>query len=669
MAKHSLVDKAWRYLRNHGVREALVRARNELRRRALARRHARTPQVRWPDAFDWAGWSAALADAEVRLVIFDVFDTLLCRPLLDPEAIKELVARRLNRPQYAERRRAAELDARRRAGARDVTLAQICRTYVELYGTDDGDAATLQHAEQAVERALVRARAAFAGLPAQARMVGKRVVLASDMFLSADEIRAMLLDAGISAFDRLYVSSECGVRKESGELFRHILAEEGVPAAAAVMLGDNPVSDQSVPQGLGLRVLAVENPLARLMHAPRLQALCQQAKDSGDLDSHLWAGLIVQQAMGAPRPLPVLDAASLTQGGREGMGYAVVGPLLVAFCQWLHETARAQGIERLYFLAREGQLIQAVFAALYPNDALTANARYLVLSRRAISVAMIESIDDIEAIARAQYAPNALETLLYRRFGLRLSEARIAALQREGRWPRARNVTIADGNIDAIRPALHALAPEILERARMERAPMLAYLREIGLDSDDARPAAVVDVGYSASIQDRLCTLLARPVHGLYMLTRDGAAQVGARHQVTIRGGYAENLRAPSEHPLNLYNVPMEMLMGSDDPQIRHFVQDAHGHVEPHFQELSAQEQESAPLRAQLRAGALAFARDWRTLVERGLAQRLHRQDAVAFFTQFWENLSARERAEIATIATDDHYCGMGIVRFDTFFP
>ena len=669
MAKRSLVDKAWRYLRNHGVREALVRARNEWRRRALARRHARTPQVRWPDAFDWAGWSAALADAEVRLVIFDVFDTLLCRPLLDPEAIKELVARRLNRPQYAERRRAAELDARRRAGARDVTLAQICRTYVELYGTDDGDAATLQHAEQAVERALVRARAAFAGLPAQARMVGKRVVLASDMFLSADEIRAMLLDAGISAFDRLYVSSECGVRKESGELFRHILAEEGVPPAAAVMLGDNPVSDQSVPQGLGLRVLAVENPLARLMHAPRLQALCQRAKDSGDLDSHLWAGLMVQQAMGAPRPLPVLDAASLTQGGREGMGYAVVGPLLVAFCQWLHETARAQGIERLYFLAREGQLIQAVFAALYPNDALTANARYLVLSRRAISVAMIESIDDIEAIARAQYAPNALETLLYRRFGLRLSEARIAALQREGHWPRTRNVTIADGNIAAIRPVLKALAPEIIAQARAERAPMLAYLREIGLDSDDARPAAVVDVGYSASIQDRLCTLLARPVHGLYMLTRDGAAQVQARHQVTICGGYAENLRAPSDHPLNLYNVPMEMLMGSDDPQIRHFVQDAHGHVEPHFQELSAQEQESAPLRAQLRAGALAFARDWRALVERGLAQRLHRQDAVAFFTQFWENLSARERAEIATIATDDHYCGMGIVRFDTFFP
>ena len=669
MAKHSLVDKAWRYLRNHGVREALVRARNELRRRALARRHARTPQVRWPDAFDWAGWSAALADAEVRLVIFDVFDTLLCRPLLDPEAIKELVARRLNCPQYAERRRAAELDARRRAGARDVTLAEICRTYVELYGDADGDAATLQNEEQTVERALVRARKAFAGLPAQARMVGKRVVLASDMFLSEHEIRAMLLDAGITAFDRLYVSSECGVRKESGELFRHILAEEGVPAAAAVMLGDNPVSDQSVPQGLGLRVLAVENPLARLMHAPRLQALCQQAKDSGDLDSHLWAGLIVQQAMGAPRPLPVLDAASLTQGGREGMGYAVVGPLLVAFCQWLHETARAQGIERLYFLAREGQLIQAVFAALYPNDALTENARYLVLSRRAISVAMIESIDDIEAIARAQYAPNALETLLYRRFGLRLNEARIAALRREGHWPRTRNVTIADGNIAAIRPVLKALAPEIIAQARAERAPMLAYLREIGLDSDDARPAAVVDVGYSASIQDRLCTLLARPVHGLYMLTRDGAAQVGARHQVTIRGGYAENLRAPSEHPLNLYNVPMEMLMGSDDPQIRHYVQDAHGHVEPHFQELSAQEQESAPLRAQLRAGALAFARDWRTLVERGLAQRLHRQDAVAFFTQFWENLSARERAEIATIATDDHYCGMGIVRFDTFFP
>lgn len=82
----------------------------------------------------------------------------------------------------------------------------------------------------------------------------------------------------------------------------------------------------------------------------------------------------------------------------QGVGYRFVGPLLVAFSRWLKDAADAAGVRRLYFLARDGEIMMKVFKTLYPERA--ESCRYLLGSRR---LCMNEACrDDFAAYLRAE---------------------------------------------------------------------------------------------------------------------------------------------------------------------------------------------------------------------------------------------------------------------------
>jgi FMN phosphatase YigB (HAD superfamily) len=661
--KKQLLRKVIRHWRSYGARATLKRAFTEALNRV--RRRLAGPR---PLSIEPAGAAllARIREPAVKLVIFDIFDTLVTRPLLDPEHAKQWVAQHLRAPDYPARRQAAEISARERLG-REVDLPDICAEYVRLYGAADGEAAGLQAAEEAVELALVHPLAGMVEVLNTARAMGKRVVLASDMFLSEVVIRRILSNCGITC-DALYLSSALGKRKSTSALYSHICVAEHVSPAQILMIGDHPQSDQAIPARLGLQVAPAISPVQRLASFPRLSAWAAKVQASTDPADELVLGQCVRRFFDPPAgEATAYDQAALTQRGRYGIGYSIVGPLLVAFTQWLVARAKADGIERLYFLAREGQAMKAI------HDVLMAGrpgptAHYLVLSRRAISVPMIQSREDILAIARTDYQANALTEFLWRRYGLRLDGEALADLDRQGLWQADRLVEVQAGCLDdALVAVLDHLAPAIYDRVTVERGPMLAYLDRAGLASG---AAALVDVGYAGTIQGRLCELTGAAVHGYYMITRAAAGQIRSRHGVRTAGCFGNDLDTPDQSPLLRYNVPLEMLMGADEPQIAHYRQAEDGSIVPVYGDLSADEIAANPLRGELRAGALDFARDWRRLLDAGLdVPHLSPTLAADLFRDFWEGISAAERAQIAAIATDDHYCGMGIVHFATFMP
>ncbi len=72
----------------------------------------------------------------IKLIAFDIFDTLLCRPLLDPETIKTIVSRRIGGEAgilYKEYRAAAENQAREAMG-HDIGLDEIYSSLGKLTG-------------------------------------------------------------------------------------------------------------------------------------------------------------------------------------------------------------------------------------------------------------------------------------------------------------------------------------------------------------------------------------------------------------------------------------------------------------------------------------------------------------------------------------------------------
>ena len=171
---------------------------------------------------------SAISAIEIHLVVFDIFDTLLVRPFLNPESAKAIVAKRAGNEVgglYLALRAKAEGLARQRAG-RDVGLDAIYSEFARLSGLKEDAVTKLRQLEEEVEQAAVSPRPDAISLLQFALGRGKRVVLASDMYLPKHVIESMLAKHGISGWHTLYLSSDIGLRKDSGELYRHILAQE-----------------------------------------------------------------------------------------------------------------------------------------------------------------------------------------------------------------------------------------------------------------------------------------------------------------------------------------------------------------------------------------------------------------------------------------------------------
>ena len=617
------------------------------------------------DQYLWGGhehFEELLTEPSIRLIVFDVFDTLLIRPLLSPESIKRLIARKLGGnlgEVFLAHRAAAEAEARQIA-QRDVGLEEIYRRFRELSGLTDEEVTHIRCQEETMELAAVSRRPETAGLLELASAQGKHVVLASDMYLPREVLERMLIDNGIRGWKRLYLSSEVGLRKDSSGLYRYILEEELVNPDQVLVVGDNEQSDVQVPWHLGMKTRHVMRPVELARALPRLKPLVDDALQKNELSEDVTLGLIIQ-ANFQRVTYSHFEPDAFTHGTPWSIGYSVLGPLTLAFSQWLHARAQQDGIGRLYFLAREGQFLKTVYDRYAKSRTPSTESHYLVVSRRCVSVAAIEDLEDILSIASRRYHTGKAADFLRERFGIELSEPELKKI-----WPGQENELSLevneDGEIDHILPLLEALKPKILSQAKDERAGLIAYLKEMGIYNDPL--SAVVDIGYSATIQDYLNRVCLAPIHGYYMATSERSAEVAIRHQVHVEGCFAHQTGSVTAGPPILSrSFDLERMLSSDQAQVVAYARAPEGMLHPRFNALGELEQQSRPTREMLQRGALAFV-DAAVSAQSKLLDDLIISPALAeeLYARFIQSHSVRERQSLKPLVLDDHYCGRGVV-------
>lgn len=606
---------------------------------------------------------ARLADPEIHMVAFDIFDTLLTRPLIDPEQVKAIVARRAGGAlgqAYRQWRVAAEQSARARAG-RDVGLEAIVAELGRMAGLDEADRARLLALELEVELASVSPRPDALELFRYARAAGKRVVLASDMFLPASAIAALLERHGFAPWDALYVSSEVGVRKDSGALYAHILEREGFAPEQVIMIGDNERSDLQIPGDAGLRTLHVMRPVELARAMPRLGPVVEEVERGDDLDANLGLGLLVRGMFGRLHYHDGFDpAAMVPEPDAENLGYAICGPLVFAFCQWLIDRARADGVERLYFLSREGQFLKMVYDQVAAGVADAPPSAYLVLSRRTLNVPAIGSLDDVMRIAGAHYAPAPLETFVRERFGLELDGAMMQELIDRGLWERSELVEVSAAGLGRLPAVLEALLPAIVAQGEQERPALMAYLKAQQLGEGHH---AVVDVGFSGTIQRGLNALLGGGIHGYYMATLNNTLPMETEFGVRACGAYFDHAPLDAAPLFIRKSFAVEKMLSADDTQVMRYVIDAGGTPRAEFRPLTKAEEAVFPQRAALRRGALRFVAEAIQVRDELCPDfRFPLELAADLFERFVGDMSAAEREVTGAIVLDDHYCGRGLV-------
>lgn len=599
----------------------------------------------------------------IKCIGFDIFDTLLTRPLIDAESTKKIVAANLPTnlgALFAEHRVAAEGEARRSKGS-DVDLDDVYQALQQLTQVCAEDLASMRAMEENIEYQSLSARSGGVELFERAKATGKPVFLLSDMFLPKALITRVLHANGIHGWTEFYLSNDVGVRKDSGQLYDHVLQLHQLQPEEMVMVGDNERSDFQIPCDKGIVGLHVLRPTELARGMPRLRRLVETCENSHDLNAELTLGLLLQRNFSVVT-YPDLNPGSLFNATPYTVGYSVIGPMLTSMAQWLIDQAGKDGVQRLSFLAREGQIMKKVYDIWAQGVDHSPLSEYLVVSRRTCSVPLVKTMDDILTIARSDYYANTAANFLLERFGIELSDGAWNQLRNDVKVGKDTVVEVLNANVQAVQPLLNKVADTIFVEAEQERAALMTYLTAQGLM--DAHRSAVVDVGYGATIQSYLCQLTGAKIDGYYLATDTRATTVAQALDVIVRGYMMENVeRDPSAPKMFLRSFELEKLLSSDDAQVVKYVSADGMNVVPCYRELSDAEQGCKAFRQDLQNGILQFAKDAvkiRTTLLGTFAPSA--QVSAALGSEFFSQHSKDELDLLAQVVLDDHYCGRGVV-------
>lgn len=176
------------------------------------------------------------------VVSFDVFDTLIFRPFLEPTELFQRMAEQIQIPEFrkirCEMEQIARQEQNKKEGNTEVTLDEI---YM-LIRRETGIKEEVKELEILEEYRVCYANPYMKQVVEELRKAKKRLIFISDMYLNFEQISRILKYAGYGEFDGGYVSCEYRKSKSSGELYPIVREREGETCLMA-HIGDNERAD------------------------------------------------------------------------------------------------------------------------------------------------------------------------------------------------------------------------------------------------------------------------------------------------------------------------------------------------------------------------------------------------------------------------------------------
>lgn len=507
----------------------------------------------------------------MRVISFDVFDTLLVRLQAQPGDLFRQLGAELRTADtampppadFARVRQRTELAARRTTPGGEVTLDEIYAALAATLGWNESTRDQARQTELNLEERSLKAVPPMLARVQAARTEADAVWFISDMYLPAAFIERVLRREGFFRDgDQLYVSNEWRATKARGDLFAKARAQATQPITSWKHIGDNPHADELIPRAQGIS--------AELWRDATLNRYEQLAR--GPHEHEPWrpllAGVMRRARLANPETEPARRIIWDT-------GCDVVGPMLLGFVHWCLAQATQRGLRRLYFVARDGQLLHRIAERLAPAWGFDIECRYLHGSRQAWHPAALHSLweSDREWILRRTCGLNVRQTL--ERLGL-APEQLADALGSAGFSPAAWDAPLTHDATEDLWNFLRspdALAVITTEAAR-RRALALRYLGQEGLCA--GVPWAMVDIGWHGHLQRSLGRLLApddteQPLTGFYFGLLPGAP--AAAGQTLL--GYWNQLPARGHGVARLNHVLLELFLSADHGSVLGYREDA----------------------------------------------------------------------------------------------
>lgn len=309
------------------------------------------------------------------IISFDIFDTLIFRPLAQPADVFYLIEEWLGIMDFKNIRIWAEQDARikcyEKNGHTEVTLTEIWDNLKEDVGNMVNNGMFI---EEAIEQKLCYANPFMLALWKKLKEMDKKLIIVSDMYLPVTCIVSILENAGFTGAHKIYISNEYRKSKADGKLYRQVINDLYGPEAGTgrvgnfsmIHIGDNPHSDKIMARRNGIHVLPYPNVNCNL--------LLYRAMDMSYLIGSAYRGLVCNHLYNGLHTYTMEYEYGFVYGGLFVLGY----------CCFIHDYCQNHGIDKVLFLSRDGDILKQVYDLLYPESC----TEYVYWSRKAATKLM-----------------------------------------------------------------------------------------------------------------------------------------------------------------------------------------------------------------------------------------------------------------------------------------
>lgn len=386
----------------------------------------------------WNGGLESIKESILRAqdayISFDIYDTLVQRPFLEPTDLFELLDKDFEQLlssnlKFRQIRTGAEEIARRRYGTyhpdwQDITLPEIYRVMCEAYHIPEKIADRLMEREKQLELEFGSIRNAGRELYEAALLSGKQVILISDMYLERETIVKLLERNGYCEYSKLYLSSEIRRTKYNGSLYRYVRKELGIGQDTHIYhIGDTWQNDYINARDNGFDPILL--PKAREIFENRIQGavtndcasiglkangcIVDRRKQYGSVGIGCMYAAVCNKYF--DNPYRSFHPESDFNADPYLIGFYALGMHLAGLNRWITEECRKRKAEKIHFLARDGYLPMKAYEILNAGRDDVPEADYLYASRKAVLPGMIRSETDYYGLP-VEYRNHSPESLL-----------------------------------------------------------------------------------------------------------------------------------------------------------------------------------------------------------------------------------------------------------------
>lgn len=423
-------------------------------------------------------------------VSFDIFDTLLKRNVESPCDVFKLVQMKFEIEigkkidEFKEIRKNSEKKARLESDKEEINLVDIYkkveefildRESVEKWSRQDIE--TLMNMELIVEKEVCCPNKEIKEIFTWCKEKGKKIIIISDMYLPLKFIEELLEDNGFYGYEKLFLSSDIGLKKSTGNLFNYVASSININNKSIVHIGDSIKSDYIKCRKAKWRNILIPKYINHLDYNT-LNNIIDRDKFSFNCIKSL-----------------VNNNINMDKDEYFKFGYESFGLLLYGFNKWMVDDLKKRGIKKVYFFSRDGHVIKKVFDLLYSDCGI--ESHYLYVSRRSLRVPQLWIKPELQDVVNVFPLAKVLniETML-KNLGLNPIEYvdKLANYELKLDDLIKRNEILTNKKIIAF---YNSIKKDVIKNSKDECKLLLEYFKQNNFCGN----VAVVDIGWHGTLQ------------------------------------------------------------------------------------------------------------------------------------------------------------------------